>query len=376
MRSFILFAALAAAAGHAQTPSPQTPAPPTPAPQLSIQGQFDAAAEMLRREKWPEALEVLDVLEARLAGGTNRRSLAIVRLRRAEALARIDRFDEAEAAIAGNLPLLAATDETLAEDRLRAMLTYGLIAELRLDYDEAVRRYSSALEAPGPAVLRLLILRGLIQTEMFGAPQPALAHVEQAAALARDIQDNRRLLGQISAWRGRVLLNQRRLPEAREALTEAIRQLGGMSNMVDASDVVARSDMAIVMLLLGDQDRARRFLAFTGAGRYRRGYLQPFDAQPPRCDGEVGPQDVAVIEFAVGADGRVRSAAPIYATRWSAGRAFARAVARWRFNATALDQIPSVFLNLSRVELRCSLAGPSGPQPGGACAKLGRHRSV
>jgi hypothetical protein len=85
---------------------------------------------------------------------------------------------------------------------------------------------------------------------------------------------------------------------------------------------------------------------------------------PPVCGTETGlrPEDFAVVDFAIGPDGRVIQANTVY-TRGSANVAaeFARAVSKWVWDPETIKKIPAFFLFASRVEIRCTTAGQEMP---------------
>src|SRR5215217_6693034 len=135
---------VAAAAVVALTGAAASAQQPAPAPAPTVQQQFEAATAALEAENWAEALRILETLERRVAA-TNPRSLAIVRVRKGQALLRLGRLDEAAATIAPNLAALPANDSSLADDRFRSFLTLGRVGELRLQYREAAEHYRAAL---------------------------------------------------------------------------------------------------------------------------------------------------------------------------------------------------------------------------------------
>jgi tetratricopeptide (TPR) repeat protein len=321
--------------------------------QPTVQQQFDAASSALGDENWAEALRLYEALENRIR--RNPRTLAVVRVRKAEALARLRRFAEADEAVRLGLPSLSADDPTLREDRLRAFRTSGTIAELSLDFAEAARRYRAGMDIEGPIDQRLALHRGLIQNLIFSDRDAALPAADEALRIVGATPDNRRLRGQFKTLRGRALLNLGRNAEARTELLQAVSLLGGMTARVDAADIVARSDLALAALFLGDEATARRYLAMTGAGRFRTGALDPhWDNRPPPCGNGLRPEDVAVIEFALALDGSVLHASPVYATTTLAAREMSRAVQSWYFQPEQLASLHVLFRGLSRVELRCS----------------------
>jgi tetratricopeptide (TPR) repeat protein len=326
--------------------------------QPTVQQQFDAASAALQRRAWDEALRIFEALEARLLALGNARSLALVRIRKGEALVGLRREVEAQRAIRLGLPVLAAGDETLREDRFLAYVTLGEIAERALDYGEAFNNYQAAEPLARTTTARSRAIRGLIQTGMFFDARAALDRANAAIAAAQaETPANRRLEASMRTLKGRVLLNLSAYTAARVELKRAVELLGGLSRKVDAADLAARSDLAIAALLDGDKADARKYLAWTGAGRGSAAFPRGSEMRPPPCGDQLRPEDVAVVEFSIFDDGSIGHATPIYSSRQGAAAlAFARAVAGWSWTADRVAKVPTLFRMLTRVELRCSTA--------------------
>ena len=329
-------------------------------PRPTVQQQFDAAEAAMQARNWADALRLLDALEART--GSNARTVGLVRVRRGIALVGLGRPDEAAEAIRLGLPALSATDATLSADRFRALLHLGLIAEQGLDYPEALRNYRLADALAISDVERLQLRRGMIQTQLFTDVEAALAEADATLRMvAAGAPDNRSLAGEVHTLKGRALLNLGRFAEARRELETAMRLLGNLTLRVDRADLIARSDLAIAALLAGDAEAARRYLAYTGAGQFERGYLTVTNTEPVQCGSGVAPEDVAVVEIFVAADGSVASAKPIYASRQGPSAVLlARTVRRWAFDARGTGAIPDLFRSVVRLEVRCSRLPPPG----------------
>lgn len=323
----------------------------------STQQQFEQASSALVNGRWSEALTGFEALEKRLAGGKSAQSLAVVRVRKGEALFALGREEEARAAITQGLGAIPATASSLREDRFLATNMLGRIAERNLDYGEAFNRYREAEAIATVPTERGLALWGLVQTGMFVNGPEALAAADRAIA-AVGTESNKSLLAQMRTLRGRVLLNLGRHAEARDELRTAVRMLGGLTTTVDSADLAARSDLSLALLLLGDEDGAREYLAFTGAGRLKEGLGFGAEMTPPPCLEEgLEPQDVAVVQFSIRSDGSVGGVAPVYASKQGGSAvAFARAVQRWSWAPEAVAKIPPLLRALTRVELRCSTA--------------------
>ena len=153
--------------------------------QPSIQQQFDAAETARQAGNLPEALRLLEALEARTRSPRTR---AIVQVRKGAVLIDLGRFEEGAASIGRGMPGMPDDDATLYSDRFLGVLNLGLLAEHQLDYPEAICQYRLAVTIPVSGTERLLALRGLIQTQLFtdaaGALRDADAAIQLAAAHA------------------------------------------------------------------------------------------------------------------------------------------------------------------------------------------------
>ncbi|HZF96435.1 MAG TPA: TonB family protein [Allosphingosinicella sp.] len=351
MKTFWLAAAAATALASAAAAAQQAP---TPAGQ-SVQQQFDAAGDAYENNRFAEALAILETLERRLADTP--RSLAIVRVRKGQALHRLNRLREAETTLRAALPLLPPADASLNEDRFLGYVSLARVSELRLDYREAAAQYRTAHGIEVPPAIRLSVYRGLVQTQMFHDAPAALAAADEALRIAAVTNPaDGEIEGTLRTLRGRVLLNMGRIPEAREELERATRSLGGLGRRVNLRDITARSDLAIAALLGRDPEAARRYLALTGAGRMERSMLPLTGRMPlPRCGNGLAPGDVTVLELAIREDGAVVGTTPVYASaQGDAAVRMARAALDWAWLPEELAGMDPLFRAGVRVEVRCS----------------------
>lgn len=338
----LLLAAIAPSGGLAQQPS--------------VQQQFETASDLLKAAKWAEALAAFEALEARLAN--NARSLAVVRVRKGDALHRLGRNAEAVASVKAGLADLPATDQSLREDRYLGIMFLGNVDAAALDYASAVSRYASAEAiAKGPHE-QIRAAYSKLRVNVFIDPEGALRDADRIAPMLEAPEFDGPTRARFWVTRGRILLNLGRHAEAKAVFGKAVAALGGLSLKVDVDDIVARSDYAIAAMLSGDEEGARKYLAYTGAGRFPdRDFMTGAEMMAPPCGGPDGlqPDDVAVVEFSIGDDGAVTSAQPIYASRrGEVALEFARVAAAWSWSRDELKNIPAFFRALTRVEIRCS----------------------
>lgn len=328
-------------------------------PATTVQQDFDAAAALDSKGDHAVSLAAWEKLEARTKPGS--RSRGIVLIRKAPTLFALDRADEAVRAAQAGLALLPASDPTLSEDRTRAYLVIGQVATDTLDYAGAVIAFQKA-EAGAVAVPdKLGAMLSLVAVQTFVDPAAAAATLGRSDAVIKATKLDKAVTASFARQRTLLLLNTGDIPGARSSALQAVRLLGGMeSKMISTTDAAARSDAAIAYLLGGDADEARRYMAYTGAGRMVKGSFDPAaEMRSPDCggDAELKPKDVAVVEFTIAPDGSIAQAKPVYAA--GGGKValeFARAVKGWSWPAEKVQAIPAFYRYNVRVEMRCSTA--------------------
>ena len=333
-------------AGSAQTHSP------------TIQQAFDQATIAYEAHKWPEALAAYTELERRLTKPG--RSLAITRVRKGIVLGQLGRYAEAQRVLLDGFGLLPADDPSLTLDRYEGHLALGHADEVLHQPSAALEAYAFAQRVAPDADAKISAVIGQARINTYLDPAQALSFVNQAIALSNvDKGRDKRYTGQLYTLRGRALLNLGNFKEAQLDLEKAIGLLGGLTTRVSASDLAARSDVAIATLLAGDSASAKKYLAYAGSGTLDDGFQRGANMELPSCGEATGlrPDDVAVIEFSIADDGTVGSATPVYVSRPGLPMVeFARAVSGWSWAPAPLAKIPPLLRSLTRVELRCSLA--------------------
>ncbi len=331
----------------------------TPVPTTTVQQDFDAAAALDAKGDRTASLVAWDRLEVRTKAGS--RSRGIVLVRKAPTLFALDRADDAVKAARAGLALLPASDPSLAEDRTQAYLVIGRVAVDTLDYAGAVSALQKAEAGAISTPDRLGAMLALASAQIFVDPVAAAATLGRSDTLIATVKLDKSVGAQFARQRTILLLNTGDFKGARASALQAIRMLGGLETQtIDTADASARSDAAIAFLLGGDPDEARRYMAYTGAGRIKKGSFDPAgEMRAPDCGGEAGlkPQDVAVVDFSIASDGTIAQATPIYAA--GGGRValeFARAVKDWSWPVDRVAAIPPFFRYHARVEMRCSTA--------------------
>ena len=327
----------------------------------SAQARFNQATEAMLAGMCAEAVPIFLSLE-RPGGKQTKEALAMIRLRRGICQVDLGEREPAKAAIEAGLAVIEKMPGDFAGDVRDGRLALGRLAMTGYDWAEAEAQYRRALDlSAGDDRIEPLVLLAKITSFDAGGHQ-ALAYADEALTFYRTgTAEEKEATGSLRALRARILLSRGEHKAAYDELKEALKLQGGLSLKVSLADIVTRSDLSLAALLNGDEDAARKYLAYTGAGRSEE---SPFAAATsmnlPLCGGEAGlrPQDRTVVEFRLGEDGVVRQASPVYSTGGrSAALEFARAVSTWSWRPEDAAKIPIVFRYATRVELRCSTVG-------------------
>ncbi|WP_294274472.1 energy transducer TonB [uncultured Sphingomonas sp.] len=333
----------------------------------TAQQQYDAATALDAGKDATAALDAWTAFAGRYSAQS--RNWAIATVRKGGALYRLGRLDEAATTIRAGLAALPAKDSTLVEDRYNAHMMLGRIATESLDYADATSEYGKAEAVAPDDVGRLSALLAGARVQTFTDPTDAQATLDRADALATKVPVTKVDQAMLAQARLRLDLNTNRFAEAIKIAPRVVSLLGGMTlDKVDLRDVAARSDAAMAALLSHNDDRAREYMAYTGAGRSAKGNFEPASLMvPPECggDADLKPDDVAVVQFGVGDDGSTFAVEPIYSSGGGQkALAFARAVRGWVWTPESMKTLPPFFRYSVRLELRCStsFARPSVAQ--------------
>jgi TonB family protein len=340
--------------------------PPKPA-KPTRQAIFDRAVAAMDAGKCEDAVRDFQSIEA----GTARMSPAVagtVSARKGLCLIRLGRGEEGEAALRTGLAKLGPLGPAYAGDVRAVRLALGRMATARYDYGAAEQEFAAALalsQGQGRAEPLLLLAR----TTMFDDGPKPLAYADEALALvAADPETNKDSIAAARTMRARVLLNQGQNKPGYDELRAALKLQGGLSLKVSQADVATRGDLALAALLNKDEDDARRYLAYTGAGRLKDGPLaRAVSLETPTCGDEAGlrPEDSTIVEFGINPDGSAAYAVPIWSTGDRAvALEFARAVSGWSWTPEAAAAIPPFQRGATRVQLRCTTVGERPPLTG------------
>lgn len=342
---------------------------------VSTQARFDAANAAAAERRCPEAVTQYEALAQLPAIKRNALARGTIAVRKGICLARLGRVPEAEASIRAGLPTLEGAGAEFGTDVRDGRLALSAIAQGRFDYDAAIAEAEKALAA-APGFARVMPLLTLSSLTLFDGDGRALRYADEARTLTTaETTATKKDVAAVQTQYARALLNAGRTKEAYALLKDSLAKQGGLDTRINLAEVSTRSDLAIAALLTGDKDGARKYLAYTGAGRISEApFTRAESMTPPACDPAIGlkPSDVAVIEFSLSETGQVTSAMPIYVTgNRAVATAFARAVSGWSWKADQAKAVPIFYRALTRVELRCSTAADV-PNPVDALLEVAR----
>lgn len=268
-----------------------------------------------------------------------------------------------ESGLATLTPAIAIYEKAKATSSLVDVHTLiGRAHEKLGEMHQAAESYQTALDLNAdPARIQRLsipLTRALVFTDTPRARR-------MADAMLKDFQpgeDKRRsgeLLGEFQMLRGRVELNAGNHGEALDWFKKAAKSAGGIGTRVSLSDVAIRSDLALASHLTGDNDKAFYYIAMSGAGRMGGKGPQFPDWRVlnlPDCSPafDIGPDDLVVLDIALGDDGSVRSAAPIYSTKPGKIEAeFVKAARTWLWSAEEMQKTEPFWRLSIRIATRC-----------------------
>lgn len=340
---------------------------PEAAPSMSPQAMFDAATSAHVEGRHEEAIRLFSSLE-QLKGVKNTPNvLAAVLLRKGLNQIELDRVDDGEKTLRAALKIASPDHPELNGDRFFAERALGNIELDRLNYAAATDHFGRALAVAETDQARANARVSLASSTMFDTNDDALGHIDAALAVATaspsPSKEEKRVIAQLQTVRARALLNRGRFTDAYAVLRRAISDQGGLDLTVRFDEIATRSDLAITALLAGREEDARKYMAYTGAGRIENAPFALAVAMPlPSCGGpaDLKPEDVAVVEFAIRTDGSVSGARPIYSSARgpAAAAEYAKAVLGWSWRPETIAKVPDLFRVATRVELRCTTTAP------------------
>jgi tetratricopeptide (TPR) repeat protein len=337
----------------------------TPAPTAlpTLQQQFDAASLAAQTNKCSEAISAFETLERNPKVKPGSLVGNVIALRKGVCQIAL-RQPGGETTVLQVLPAVRKAGETYTGDVFAALKALGTAELNRSNYAAATRLFEEALPL-AIVTERVVVLAHLAEATAFDGGDASLRYADEALRiLGADPVPNKESQAALRTIKARTLLNLGRTAEAREELLAALNLSGGLTYKTSLSEVGLRGDLAIVSLLLGKKDDARRYLAYTGQGRIADSpFAVGIGMVPPECGLETGlkPEDFAIVEFAIDEDGAVLTPRTIHTRGGPAvAAAFARAVQAWQWSPEAIKKVPAFYRYSARVELRCTAEAGQG----------------
>jgi len=352
-------------AAAASSPVPTPSANPSTGQVPTLQQRFDQAVQLVDENKCGEAIKALDALLATPQVKPESLPWSMANTMKGRCQVRTAAYEQGEESIRKGLPSLKAAGAQFALDVNLSLIAMGDAALARLDYAGAKEQYLAANMDSNPVQAVFLHIKRAKAMAFDGGPEP-LKEAAEAIRIAETLPNfPKDQLAALYTIQGRILLNQGRAREAYQELRKVMTLTGGLDLSVSLADIAMRGDLALAAELVGDTDNARKYQAYTGAGRIVESpFTRALVMTPPVCGAETGlrPEDFAIVDFAIGSDGHVINATTTYTTGSAqVATAFARAVSDWAWDPEQIKAIPTFYLLSTRVELRCTTAGEQAP---------------
>jgi len=329
-----------------------------------LQQQFDSASTEATAGNCQSAVSKFEVLESNPNIKPGSLPAAAIAVRKGVCVSKLGATPD-ETAIKNGLVVLAQAGKDFDIDVAEGWTVLGSVAFARYDYAGATAAYKRAL-AYTKGNVRLHTLARLAKSTAFDGDVASLSYANEGLKiLSTDPKPNKESLATFRTLLGRALLNRGDTQAAYTELKEALKLSGGLTSRTTLSEVSMRSDLAMAAMLVGRKDDARRYLAYTGAGRIEKSpFTTALSMNPPICGEETGlrPDDIAVVEFGIAEDGTVTSAHTVYSRGGpDVAAAFGKAVSEWYWKPDDVAAIPQFYRLVTRVELRCSNVLGNGP---------------
>jgi tetratricopeptide (TPR) repeat protein len=327
-----------------------------------LQEQYDAAEKAFAAGEYDKAATLFAEVQGRLAKSQRGSTVeADLRRRIAETDIARGRPERAIAALTPAVPIYtkAPGQPFLGETHRLLGSAYEKLGEMH----RAAENYQAALRLNTEPARKTALSIPLARTAVFTDAPLARRLVDAMIEDFKPLEDKKRsgeLLGEFQSLRGRIELNAGNHAEALEWFKRAAKSAGGVGTRVSLADVAIRSDLALASHLTGDEDKAFYYIAMTGAGRMGGKGPQFPDGDAlklPDCSPafDIGADDLVVLDIALGDDGRVINAAPIYSTKPGKIEVeFVKAARAWLWSAEEMAKTEPFWRFSIRVAVRCA----------------------
>lgn len=349
----------------------------------SLQQQYNAAHAAFEAGDFATASREFAAILAN-PGTLARVSQGEIGIELGDAYVELDRLADARAAYAQAAETLRQAAPAGREARIVALSKLGVTDERRGDLDGAAAAFQQVValdEAAGNKTS--LGARGAVaRTVLFKDPALARSMLDGGMAAAelqwKDQSDN---LAGYYLLRGRIELNHGNPKLAQQWAEKALKAAGGLGLRVNLVDRQVRSDLAIIMHLLGRPVDMRRYLAYTGAGQMNDAdFRAPNYLVVPVCGiSDVKPDDAVILELSIDSKGRALAPQVIWSSRPAAiEQPFVVAAGTSIWPPDEVKDMGPFWRAGIRVEMRCgaslAVAASGEPEPPGVpprCDALG-----
>jgi hypothetical protein len=188
-------------------------------------------------------------------------------------------------------------------------------------------------------------------------------------------KDNKEFLSYIESTRARFALTRGDKDGAAKYARQAMKLAGGITTQTSLTDRTVRQDAALVAWFRNEKTKFIEYTGMSGAARLgvsekgvqNKNWLDSFsnrvNGTMPPCATSAGvtPNDVVVIEFAIGKQGQPVKLQPIYSSNWGKiEKPFLQAAQAWSFSDSVVD-LSTFWRESYRVALRCQTASADRP---------------
>lgn len=324
--------------------------------QTSLQAAFDEASRAFEAKEWQRAADLFSAVRSRFPE-TSMRGRAVASIREGYARNQLNQGASAKLLLEDGVSYLP-TDPALDSDRLLALQELARIYEGDNELGIAAQTYRKQLSLNLDKATRRGAITGYLRTAMFEEPEAAAAAASELMKLSNgNMSANAVALNLM----GRAQLIAGKHQEAIQTLEAALAAAGGLTSRTDSLDASIRADLALAGLLAGNEAMAHQFLAATGAARDKGGYLpSPSQLASVICPGNATPDDLVIVEFQLGSDGKPTNVRPVYATRRRGlAEAMAKYVSSLAWNPEIVRHLRPLQASMARLEVHCTAEDPA-----------------